>query len=82
VGRQRRSNNRQSTSWGDGVYKSTDGGKTYTSSAKTSQHINRIVIDPRNNDIVFVAATARCSDRAAIAASSRRPTAARRGSRC
>src|SRR5262245_33822312 len=24
------SNNRQSTSWGDGVYKSTDGGKTYT----------------------------------------------------
>src|SRR5262245_19809808 len=23
------SNNRQSTSWGDGVYKSTDGGKTY-----------------------------------------------------
>src|SRR5436190_16523010 len=24
------SNNRQSTSWGDGIYKSTDGGKTYT----------------------------------------------------
>src|SRR5919112_3284843 len=24
------SNNRQSTSWGDGVYKSIDGGKTYT----------------------------------------------------
>ena len=51
------SNNRQSTSWGDGVYKSTDGGKTYTNMGlKTSRHINRIVIDPRNNDIVFVAA--------------------------
>src|SRR6266550_3849455 len=52
------SNNRQSTSWGDGVYKSTDGGKTYTDMGlKTSRFINRIVIDPRNTEIVFVAAT-------------------------
>jgi photosystem II stability/assembly factor-like uncharacterized protein len=52
------SNNRQSTSWGDGVYKSTDGGKTYTHMGlRTSRHINRIVIDPRHNDTVFVAAT-------------------------
>jgi photosystem II stability/assembly factor-like uncharacterized protein len=52
------SNNRQSTSWGDGVYKSTDGGKTYTNMGLlTSRAINRIVIDPRNNDVVFVAAT-------------------------
>jgi photosystem II stability/assembly factor-like uncharacterized protein len=52
------SNNRQSTSWGDGVYKSADGGKTYTNMGlRTSRHINRIAIDPRNNDIVFVAAT-------------------------
>ena len=52
------SNNRQSTSWGDGVYKSTDGGKTYTNMGlKTSRAINRIVIDPRNNDVVFVATT-------------------------
>jgi photosystem II stability/assembly factor-like uncharacterized protein len=52
------SNNRQSTSWGDGVYKSTDGGKSYTHvGLRTSRHINRIVIDPRDNDIVFVAAT-------------------------
>ena len=36
------SNNRQSTSWGDGVYKSTDGGKTYTNvGLRTSRHINR-----------------------------------------
>src|ERR1044071_1658013 len=52
------SNNRQSTSWGDGVYKSTDGGKTWTNMGlKTSRFINRIVIDPRNNDVVRVAAT-------------------------
>ncbi len=52
------SNNRQSTSWGDGVYKSTDGGKTWTNMGlRASRHVNRIVIDPRDNDVVFVAAT-------------------------
>src|SRR5712691_569848 len=52
------SNNRQSTSWGDGVYKSTNGGKSYTNMGlKTSRFINRIVIDPRNNEVVLVAAT-------------------------
>ena len=52
------SNNRQSTSWGDGVYKSTDGGKTYTHMGlRTSRHVNRILIDPRNNDVVLVSAT-------------------------
>jgi photosystem II stability/assembly factor-like uncharacterized protein len=52
------SNNRQSTSWGDGVYKSTDGGKTYVNMGlRTSRHINRIIIDPRDNDVVLVAAT-------------------------
>jgi len=51
-------NNRQSTSWGDGVYKSTDGGKTYSNvGLRTSKHINRIVIDPRDTDVVVVAAT-------------------------
>src|SRR5688572_3783428 len=51
------SNNRQSTSWGDGVYKTTDGGKTWTNiGLKTSKHIHRIVIDPRDNDTVWVAA--------------------------
>jgi len=40
------SNNRQSTSWGDGVYKSTDGGKTYTNMGlRTSRHIHRMAID-------------------------------------
>src|SRR6476620_2214985 len=52
------SNNRQSTSWGDGVYKSTDGGKTYAfMGLRSSRYINRIVIDPRNNETVFVAST-------------------------
>ena len=52
------SNNRQSTSFGDGVYKSTDGGKTYTHMGlRWSRHINRIVIDPRDHNVVFVAAT-------------------------
>src|SRR5688572_8948468 len=52
------SNNRQSTSWGDGVYKSTDGGQTFQHMGlRESRHINRIVIDPSNDNIVYVAAT-------------------------
>src|SRR4029079_17759783 len=48
----------QSTSWGDGIYKSTDGGKTFVNMGlKESKHIGRIVIDPKNSDIVLVAAT-------------------------
>jgi photosystem II stability/assembly factor-like uncharacterized protein len=52
------SNNRQSGSWGDGVFKSTDGGATWAyMGLRDSRHINRIVIDPDDNNIVFVAAT-------------------------
>jgi len=50
-------NNRQSTSWGDGIFKSTDGGKTFTNMGlRDSKHIGRILIDPANNDVVIVAA--------------------------
>jgi hypothetical protein len=50
-------NNRQTTSWGDGVWKSTDGGKTFANvGLKDSKHINRILIDPSNDDVVLVAA--------------------------
>jgi len=50
-------NNRQSTSWGDGVYKSTDGGKTFANMGlRQSYHVNRIAIDPRDDKTVFVAA--------------------------
>ena len=52
------SNNRQSTSWGSGIYKSTDGGTTFTlMGLPQSKHINRIVMHPTNNDVVLVAST-------------------------
>jgi photosystem II stability/assembly factor-like uncharacterized protein len=47
----------RSTYWGDGVYKSTDAGKTWTNlGLKDTHHIGRIVIHPKNPDIVYVAA--------------------------
>ena len=53
-------NNRQSSSWGNGVYKSVDGGKTWTNMGlRDSHHIGRIVIHPTNPDIVYVAAAGR-----------------------
>ncbi|UCG89005.1 MAG: hypothetical protein JSW71_10895 [Gemmatimonadota bacterium] len=49
--------NRQSSSWGDGVYKSTDGGETWTNTGlDDSHHIGRIALHPTDPDIVFVAA--------------------------
>ena len=49
--------NRQSSSWGDGVYKSTDGGETWTNMGLgESHHIGRIVMHPDDPDVVFVAA--------------------------
>lgn len=50
-------NNRQSSSWGDGVYRSLDGGKTWQNMGlRDSKHIGRIVIDSRDPNIVYVAA--------------------------
>ena len=49
-------NNSRSSSWGDGVYKSENGGKTWEHMGlRTSQHIGRILIHPTNPDIVYVA---------------------------
>jgi len=43
--------------WGDGVYKSTDAGKSWTNMGlKTSEHIGKILIDPRDSNVVYVAA--------------------------
>ena len=50
-------NNRQSSSWGDGVWKSADGGASWRQMGlRDSKQIARIVIDPVDHDIVYVAA--------------------------
>lgn len=51
-------NNQRSVSYGDGVYKSVDGGASWKHlGLKKSEHIGMIKVDPRNSDVVFVAAT-------------------------
>src|SRR6187431_736749 len=48
---------RDSTGFGNGVYKSTDAGKTWTHlGLDDTQHIGKVAVDPKNADIVFVAA--------------------------
>ena len=49
--------NRNSSAWGDGIYKSTDGGKTFTNMGLKSTHqIAEIEIHPNNSNIVYAAA--------------------------
>ncbi len=53
-------NNRNSSPWGSGVFKSTDAGETWEFvGLKDTHHIGRILIDPQNPDIVYVAALGR-----------------------
>ncbi len=50
-------NSQRSVSYGDGVYKSTDGGKSWENvGLKKSEHIGKIVVDPRDSNTVYVAA--------------------------
>ena len=50
-------NPRNDVSYGDGVYKSTDGGKQWTNMGLApTKYISRIVVDPRDHDHVIVAA--------------------------
>lgn len=50
-------NNQRSVAYGDGVYKSTDGGKSWKNMGlKNSEHIAKIIVDPRDSDVVYVAA--------------------------
>jgi photosystem II stability/assembly factor-like uncharacterized protein len=50
-------NNRQSSSWGDGVYKSTDGGRTWSNMGlRDTRAIARIIVDPVDFGTVYVAA--------------------------
>ena len=51
------SNSQRSVGYGDGVYRSDDGGKNWKNlGLKKSEHIGRIVIDPRDSKVVYVAA--------------------------
>ena len=50
-------NNQRSVAYGDGVYKSEDGGKSWKNMGlKNSEHTGMIVVDPSNSDVVYVAA--------------------------
>src|SRR5689334_3955857 len=50
-------NNRNSSSWGNGVYRSTDAGATWTHVGLEETHdIPRLAVDPRNADVCYVAA--------------------------
>jgi len=50
-------NSQRSVSYGDGVYKSLDGGSTWKNMGlKESEHIGNIVVDPRDANVVWVAA--------------------------
>jgi len=50
-------NSQRSVGFGDGIYKSLDGGRTWKRKGlENSEHIAKILIDPRNTDVVYVAA--------------------------
>ena len=50
-------NNQRSVAYGDGIYKSEDGGKSWKNMGlKNSEHIGMIAIDPKNSNTVYVAA--------------------------
>ncbi len=50
-------NNQRSVAYGDGVYKSEDGGRTWKNMGlKNSEHIAEIIVDPTDSRIVYVAA--------------------------
>jgi photosystem II stability/assembly factor-like uncharacterized protein len=62
------SNSQRSVAYGDGIYRSVDGGKNWENlGLKKTEHIGRVVIDPRDSKVVYVAAEgplwSACGDR-------------------
>jgi len=50
-------NSQRSVSYGDGVYKSMDGGRSWENvGLRESEHVAKILVDPRNSDVVYAAA--------------------------
>ncbi|MFT4603200.1 MAG: hypothetical protein ACI857_003388, partial [Arenicella sp.] len=50
-------NNQRSVAYGDGVYKSVDGGGSWENMGlEKSEHISKVIVDPRNSNVVYVAA--------------------------
>lgn len=50
-------NSQRSVAYGDGVYKSTDGGRSWQNvGLKKSEHVGKILVHPKNSDVVYVAA--------------------------
>ncbi len=50
-------NNQRSVNYGDGIYKSEDGGKSWNNMGlKNSEHIGKIIVHPDNSDVIYAAA--------------------------
>ena len=76
-------NNRQSSSWGNGVYRSTDAGATWKHMGlRDTQPSPACSCTRRTRPWSTLPRSAACGGRTRSAASSRPPTAARPGSRC
>ena len=77
------SNSQRSVSYGDGIYRSEDGGKNWANlGLKKSEHVGRVVVDPRDSKVVYVAAEGPLWDRAGIAGYISRRTEESHGRRC
>lgn len=73
-------NSQRSVAYGDGVYKSLDGGRSWKNMGlERSLHIGKIIVHPSDPEVVYVAAMGPLWGRAATGASTGRPTAGRPG---
>ena len=74
---------RQSVSWGDGMYKTVDGGETWAHiGLEDSLQISRVLIHPDNPDVVYVASMGHAFGPTRSGASFEPGTAARPGITC